>query len=118
MLKVRAEARVRRHRRARKKIHGTAARPRLCVFRSLKHIYAQIIDDDQGKTLAATSTGSKAGKIVPSSNAEAAKAVGKQIAALAKLADIQTVVFDRGGYLYHGNVKALAEAAREGGLVF
>jgi large subunit ribosomal protein L18 len=118
MVKGKAEARVSRHRRVRKKVHGTAVRPRLCVFRSLKHIYAQIIDDDQGKTLAATSTGSKAGKIVPSSNMEAAKAVGKQIAVLAQAANIQTVVFDRGGYLYHGNVKALAEAARAGGLIF
>ncbi len=118
MADKKVEARLRRHRRARKKIRGTGARPRLSVFRSLRHIYAQIIDDDQGKTLVAASSLSGGTKVAASGNADAAKVVGERIAALAKAAQIQTVVFDRGGYLYHGNVKVLAEAARAGGLVF
>ncbi len=108
-------ARQRRHRRVRGKISGTAERPRLNVFRSAKHIYAQIIDDVSGKTLAAASTKDKdfSGN---GGNAEAAKAVGKAIAKKASDAGIKTVVFDRGGYVYHGRVKALADGAREGGL--
>jgi len=112
------EARIRRHRRARKKIVGTTERPRLSVYRSLKHIYAQVIDDSRGCTLAAASSLSKGAKVTPGGNKEAAKAVGVRIATLAKAAGVTTVVFDRGGYLYHGNVKVLAEAAREGGLIF
>jgi len=112
------EARIRRHHRARKKIVGTAERPRLSVYRSLKHIYAQVIDDSRGCTLAAASSLSKGAKVTPGGNKEAAKVVGLRIATLAKAVGISTVVFDRGGYLYHGNVKALADAAREGGLIF
>ena len=108
------QARLRRHARVRRKISGTAARPRLNVFRSSKHIYAQIIDDTQGKTLAsASSLGLEGG-----SNKDAAKQVGLLIAQKAKEAGIVDVVFDRGGYVYHGRVQALAEGAREGGLNF
>jgi large subunit ribosomal protein L18 len=110
------QARERRHRRIRGKVVGTAERPRLAVFRSNKGIFAQLIDDESGKTLAGASwlglgtfTGSKT---------EQAAEVGKAVAAAAKKAGIETVVFDRGGYLYHGRVKALAEGAREGGLTF
>jgi len=112
--------RVKRHGRVRAKVHGTAARPRLNVFRSVQHIYAQIIDDDQGRTLVSASTvepafraGGKSG-----GNCDGAAAVGATIAERAKASGIETVVFDRGGYLYHGRVKRLADAAREGGLEF
>lgn len=115
-------ARERRHERVRNKIMGTPERPRLSVYRSLDHIYAQIIDDLSGKTLAAASTLTKAAKgkkgKESGGNIEGAKRVGAKLAALAKEKNINKVVFDRGGYLYHGRVKALAEAAREGGLVF
>jgi large subunit ribosomal protein L18 len=114
-------ARERRHERVRNKILGTPERPRLSVYRSLDHIYAQIIDDLSGKTLAAASTLTKAAKgkkEKSGGNIEAAKKVGAKLAALAKEKNISKVVFDRGGYIYHGRVKALAEAAREGGLVF
>ncbi|EKP94864.1 ribosomal protein L18, bacterial type [Thermaerobacter subterraneus DSM 13965] len=119
--KTREEARDRRHRRVRKKVLGTAERPRLNVFRSLKHIYAQVIDDEAGVTLVAASTvepelreavGGYGG------NVEAAKVVGRAIAQRALARGISKVVFDRGGYKYHGRVKALAEAAREAGLDF
>jgi large subunit ribosomal protein L18 len=110
------EARLRRHRRVRGKISGTAERPRLMVFRSNKGIFAQLVDDATGKTLAAANwvglsgyKGDKTGQ---------AREVGKALAAAAKKAGIESVVFDRGGYLYHGRVKALAEGAREGGLTF
>jgi large subunit ribosomal protein L18 len=112
--------RVRRHLRVRKAISGTAKRPRLAVFRSNMHIYAQLIDDETKKTLATASTLSedvKAG-LKSTSNKDAAEAVGKRIAELAKEKKIKTVVFDKGGFLYHGRVKALAEAARKGGLKF
>jgi len=116
----RAQERDRIHRRIRKKIAGTSARPRLCVFRSLNHMYAQVVDDSQGKTLASASTRDKdiraeAGK---GGNVTAAKAVGKAIAERARAEGIESVVFDRGGYIYHGRVKALADAARESGLKF
>lgn len=116
---TRAELRERRRLRVRKKIHGTAERPRLNVFRSLKHIYAQIIDDDRGVTLVAASSLSPElrGKI-NGGNIEGAAAVGKLIAEKARAKGITKVVFDRAGYLYHGRVKALAEAARENGLEF
>jgi large subunit ribosomal protein L18 len=117
MLKIfdRKGARAKRHRRVRVKLSGTAERPRLSVFRSLNHIYVQVIDDASGKTLAAASTVAlKSGK----KDAGAAAAVGKAIADEAKKAGIETVVFDRGGFLYHGRIKALAEAAREAGLEF
>ncbi|MDD3766353.1 MAG: 50S ribosomal protein L18 [Eubacteriales bacterium] len=111
-------ARKRRHLRVRKKIHGTANLPRLNVFRSLKNIYAQIIDDDKGVTIAAASSLDASLKDTYGGNKEAARAVGKLIAEKASKAGITEVVFDRGGYLYHGRVKELAEGAREGGLKF
>lgn len=110
-------ARIRRHQRVRKNISGTAERPRLNVFRSAKHIYAQIIDDVKGVTLVAASSMDK-GFEGCGGNAEGAKAVGKKIAEKAQAAGIKAVVFDRGGYVYHGRVAALAEGAREGGLEF
>jgi len=116
----RALARRRRHARVRKKVHGTAARPRLNVYRSLEHIYAQVIDDESGVTLASASTVDSAlrADLASLAKTEQAKAVGKAIADRAKAAGVETVVFDRGGYPYHGRVKALADASREGGLVF
>lgn len=112
-----AAGRIRRKKHIRKIVLGTAARPRLCVFRSAKHIYAQIIDDDAGVTLAAASSvqkdfGSKGG------NSEGAKQVGQLIGNQAKAAGITSVVFDRNGYLYHGRVASLADGAREAGLEF
>ncbi len=109
------EARLRRHRRVRGKISGTAERPRLDVFRSSKHIYAQIIDDVAGVTLVSASTLEK-GFEGFGGNVEAANKVGKMIAEKALAKGIKQVVFDRGGFVYHGRVKALAEGAREGGL--
>ena len=109
------EARLRRHRRVRGKISGTAERPRLDVFRSSKHIYAQVIDDVAGVTLVSASTVEK-GFEGFGGNVEAANKVGKMIAEKALAKGIKTVVFDRGGFVYHGRVKALAEGAREGGL--
>ena len=109
--------RDRRHSRLRFKIKGTPERPRLCVFRSEKHIYAQVIDDVAGKTLAAAASNEKGFEGV-GSNQEAAKKVGQMVAERAVKAGIETVVFDRGGYVYHGRVQALAEGAREGGLKF
>ena len=109
------EARLRRHRRVRGKISGTAERPRLDVFRSTKHIYAQIIDDVAGVTLVSASTLEK-GFEGFGGNVEAAGKVGRMIAEKALAKGIKTVVFDRGGFVYHGRVKALAEGAREGGL--
>lgn len=112
-------ARAKRVKRIRKKISGTSERPRLCVFKSAKHIYAQVIDDVSGTTVASMSTvnkgfteGEEKGKI------GAAKQVGALIAEKAKAAGINEVVFDRGGYIYHGRIKALSEGAREGGLKF
>ena len=131
--------RIVRHRRVRNKVSGTAQRPRLCVFRSLKGIYAQVIDDSRGHTLAAASSGellaaAKAGTcagaggngdgdeaaaaVGPVSKTAASAAVGKLVAERALAAGVSAVVFDRGGYRFHGRVKALADAAREGGLVF
>ena len=109
--------RVRRHARVRRKISGTAECPRLCVFRSNSNLYAQVIDDVAGNTLAQASTLDKEIK-VKHSNKEAAKEVGKLIAKRALEKKIENVVFDRGGYIYHGVIKELAEAAREGGLKF
>ena len=111
------EARLRRHRRVRGKVRGTAARPRLAVFRSNRGIFAQLIDDDAGKTIAAASwlelpSSFKGAKLDQSAE------VGKALAEAAKKAGVEAVVFDRGGYLFHGRVKALAEGAREGGLSF
>ena len=109
------EARLRRHRRVRNKISGTAARPRLDVFRSAKHIYAQIIDDEQGVTLVSASTMDKDFN-GNGDNVEAAAEIGKKIAAKGLEKGIPEVVIARGGFVYHGRVKALADGAREGGL--
>ena len=111
------EARLRRHRRVRTKVHGTAERPRLVVFRSNRGIEAQLVDDDSGRTLASASHLALAKSFKGDKTAQA-EAVGKALAAAAKGAGVETCVFDRGGYLYHGRVKALAEGAREGGLTF
>ena len=112
-----AAGRVRRHLRVRKKVTGSASRPRLVVNRSARHMFAQIIDDSAGRTLAAASW-----KELPASfkggKTEQAAEVGKRLAAAAKKSGVESVVFDRGGYLYHGRVKALADSAREGGLSF
>jgi large subunit ribosomal protein L18 len=116
----RARERARIHSRIRRKVSGTANRPRLCVFRSLSHIYAQVVDDLAGTTLAAASSLEREvrGAQARTGNTAAAKLVGKAIAERAKAKGIQAVVFDRGGYIYHGRVKALAESAREHGLKF
>ncbi len=114
------DKRMKRHRRVRRKIQGTAERPRLNVFRSSKHIQAQLIDDVQGTTLVTASSLTKdlRGSLKSGGSVVAAKTVGKALAQLAKQKGIEKAVFDRGGYLYHGRVKALAEGAREGGLAF
>jgi large subunit ribosomal protein L18 len=109
-------ARARRHRRIRGRVTGTAERPRLCVFRSNQRIYAQVVDDGRGHTLAAA--GSHEAALRQLKKGEAAEAVGKLVAERAKAAGVGKVVFDRGGYLFHGRVKALAEGARSGGLEF
>jgi len=116
----RSVARVKRHLRIRNRIKGTESVPRLAVFRSNLHIYAQVIDDTKGVTLVAASTVEKSvsGVLKSTSNKEAATAVGKAVAKKALDAGIKAVVFDRGGYIYHGKVQALAEAAREAGLQF
>jgi large subunit ribosomal protein L18 len=106
------------HLRIRKKVRGSEARPRLAVFRSLNHIYAQVIDDDKGMTVCSASTVEKSAGVGNGGNIDAAKIVGRLIAERAKDKGITQVVFDRGGYIYHGRVKALAEAAREAGLQF
>jgi large subunit ribosomal protein L18 len=110
------EARLRRHRRVRAKVSGTAERPRLVVFRSNRGIFAQLVDDESGRTLASASW--TAVGDAKSSKTEQATEVGKALAGAAKAAGIERAVFDRGGYLFHGRVKALAEGAREGGLQF
>ena len=111
------EARLRRHRRVRGKVRGTAERPRLAVFRSNRGIFAQLVDDDAGKTVAAASW-LELPKAFKGAKSEQATEVGKALAQAAKRAGVEGVVFDRGGYLFHGRVKALAEGAREGGLSF
>jgi large subunit ribosomal protein L18 len=111
------EARARRHKRVRRRIYGTAERPRLVVFRSNHGIQAQLVDDAEAKTLASASH-THLKKTFKGTKSEQAAEVGKLLAANAKKAGIEAVVFDRGGYLYHGRVKALADAAREGGLRF
>lgn len=108
--------RTKKHQRIRNTINGTPERPRLCVFRSNRYIYAQIIDDTQGRTLAASSSKALAADLESTSNIEAAKAVGKNIAEKALDLGIKEALFDRAGYIYHGKVKALADAAREAGL--
>lgn len=116
----RIERRKRIHYRIRKHVNGTAERPRLVVFRSNKQIYVQVVDDEQGKTLCAAASNDKelAAQCKGKTGVEAAALVGKAIAERAKAKGIETVCFDRGGYLFHGRVKSLADAAREGGLVF
>jgi large subunit ribosomal protein L18 len=112
----RAEVRNAVHSRIRRKVRGTTARPRLAVYRSLNHIYAQIIDDEKAQTLASASTTEKSLGVSKGGNVEAAKKVGQAIAERALAAGISSVVFDRGGYLYHGRVRALTDAARAAGL--
>jgi large subunit ribosomal protein L18 len=115
---TRQDLRYRRHLRVRKKLAGTAARPRLVVFRSLKHMYAQLVNDDLGVTLLGVSDGSEGVAADGAGKVGRAKGVGKALAAKAKAAGITKVVFDRAGYRYHGRVKAVADGAREGGLEF
>ena len=110
--------RAKRKTRVRSRVHGDAARPRLNVYRSVQHIYAQVIDDEQGKTLLSASTLDSSLRDKTGGNVEAAKEVGKLIAERAIEKGIEKVVFDRGGFKYHGRVQALADAAREGGLQF
>src|SRR5262245_45149768 len=117
-IKTKKDARLRRKERIRKKVIGTQEKPRLSVFRSLNHIYVQAIDDSTGKTLFAASSTDLKGKSKGTGNKDAAKLVGELIANKCKDKGIEQVVFDRGGYLYHGRVKALAEAARAAGLKF
>lgn len=114
------KARLKRHLRVRKKVEGTAARPRLNVYRSSKHIYAQLIDDVAGVTLASASTVDKelSGSIGNGGNVESARKVGELIAKRGQEKGVKNIVFDRGGYLYHGRIQALADAAREAGLEF
>jgi large subunit ribosomal protein L18 len=116
--KQKREARIRRHNRVRKQVRGTAERPRLAVFRSNKHISAQIIDDIDGRTLASASTVETDLQGGATGNADAATKVGQLVADRAKAAGVERVVFDRGGFLYHGRVAAVATAAREAGLEF
>jgi large subunit ribosomal protein L18 len=111
------DIRIRVHERIRRRLRGSAERPRLAVYRSLNHIYAQLIDDREGRTVVAASSAEKSGS-AKGGNIAGAQAIGKLIAERAREKGIQKVVFDRGGYLYHGRVKALADAAREAGLEF
>lgn len=118
---VRRESRQRRHRRVRKKVHGTATRPRLCVYRSLKHIYAQVVDDQTGRCLLTVSdlsqeVRSRLGDVKGKTGVSAL--VGEVVAEKVREMGIETIAFDRGGYIYHGRVKALADGARKGGLKF
>lgn len=113
---TRAVAREKKKLKIRKRVIGSAERPRLCIFRSSKHVYAQVIDDASGVTLASASTLDTDG--VSGANKDACAAIGKEVAKRAVAKNIKQVVFDRNGYLYHGRVKSLAEAAREGGLEF
>lgn len=116
--KQKRDARIRRHRRVRKHVRGTVQRPRLAVYRSNKHISAQVIDDISGRTLAAASTVENEAGSGATGNREAAAKVGRLIAERAKAAGVEQVVFDRGGFLYHGRVASVADAAREAGLEF
>jgi large subunit ribosomal protein L18 len=114
--RIRAEVRSAVHRRIRRKVRGTTERPRLAVYRSLNHIYAQVIDDEKARTIAAASTTEKALAAKTGGNIEAAKLIGRTIAERSLAAGVERVVFDRGGYLYHGRVRALTDAARAAGL--
>lgn len=117
MAKDKNEVRLRVHRRIRRRVLGTAERPRLAVYRSLAHIYAQVIDDAAGRTIVAASSNEKNGTAA-GGNVAGAKEIGRLVAERAKEKGVSKVVFDRGGYLYHGRIKALADAAREAGLEF
>ena len=119
-MNIRQQARLKRKKRIRKRIYGTSQRPRLSVFRSATHIYAQVVDDNAGHTLAAASTMDKEAKSGPKfeNKVEAAKFVGKLVGERARGKGIKEVVFDRNGFLYHGRIKSLSEGAREAGLVF
>ena len=119
-VRTKEDIRLRLHQRLRKKVAGTGERPRLAVFRSQGHIYAQVIDDEAGRTVCAASSLDKElkSRFKRGSNVEAAKAVGQLIAEKAKQSGVEAVVFDRGGFQYHGRIKALADAARESGLKF
>jgi len=117
-VKTDTERRARRHLRVRKRVQGTAGRPRLVVFRSAKHIYAQLVDDDQGRTLVGASDRSEGVAVEGPGKVAKSFALGRLIAARAKERGVTRVVFDRGGYLYHGRVKAVADGARKGGLEF
>jgi len=120
MVRHKERGRIRRHRRVRKRVHGRAERPRLCVFRSLRYTYAQVVDDDSGRTL--VEADSREADLAPEGTTRrsvaAAALVGKAVGERAKAVGITRVIFDRGGYLYHGRVKAVAEAARQAGLLF
>ncbi len=116
--KTRTEKRYRRHLRVRSKVAGTAERPRLVVFRSLKHVYAQLVDDDRGVTLLGVSDTTEGVTAEGAGKVGLAKATGKVLADKARAAGISSVVFDRAGYRYHGRVRAVADGAREGGLEF
>jgi large subunit ribosomal protein L18 len=116
MALTKSEARARRHRRVRKKVRGTPERPRLAVFRSSRHMYAQVIDDVHGRTLAAASTAEGGLREGRTGTVEAAKAVGKLVGERARAAGIEAVVFDRGGFKFHGRVAGVADGAREAGL--
>jgi len=115
-IKTQADRRARRHLRVRKRVRGTAARPRLVVFRSSKHIYAQVVDDDKGVTLVGAADTSEGIQVEGSGKTAKSHALGRLIAARAREKGIAKVVFDRGGYQYHGRVKAVADGARKGGL--
>ncbi len=116
--KTREERRYRRHLRVRKKVSGTPERPRLVIYRSIKHIYAQLVDDDKGVVLMGVADGSEGVELDGTGKVARAKATGKLLASKAKAAGIAKVVFDRAGFRYHGRVKAVADGAREGGLEF
>ena len=116
MSATKSEQRIRRHRRVRKKVLGTAERPRLAVFRSNKHIYVQVIDDIAGRTVASASTLEAERRGAPTATVDAAKQVGQAVAERVKAAGVTAVVFDRGGFKYHGRVAAVADGARAGGL--
>ncbi|MCA9274238.1 MAG: 50S ribosomal protein L18 [Phycisphaerales bacterium] len=116
--KLKAKRHWRRRKNARKTLSGTADQPRLAVYRSLNHVYAQVIDDLEGNTIASASTRDKGVSLGKTGNSDAAKEVGKKLAEKALAKGVKRVVFDRGGFQYHGRVKALAEGAREGGLQF
>ena len=116
--KTREERRYRRHLRVRKKVSGTPERPRLVIYRSIKHIYAQLVDDDKGEVLMGVADGSEGVELDGTGKVARAKATGKLLASKAKAAGIAKVVFDRAGFRYHGRVKAVADGAREGGLEF